>query len=301
MKMLQQLRNFIRTVRIRYMRFGIYAGQKRLIKRKEMESIMSVNEKVKIYLERIKKKDKKINAFLYVNEKAIEEAKDIDERVAKTGKKGKLNGYVFAVKSNINVLGLPANCASRVLENYIATYDATVIEKIRAEDGVIIGMTNMDEFALGGSGENSAFGVTQNPAAPGRVAGGTSSGSAAAVAAGFCDVALGSDTGGSIRNPASHCGIVGVKPSYGCVSRYGLIDSAMSFDQIGPLTKNVADAALVLSVIAGKDTKDTMSREGNVEVGKMEKVRVGVVRVKGVDAKIQKLIDTRVAEIVKKN
>src|SRR3989338_5203578 len=157
MKMLQPLRNFIWTIRLRYMKFGIYTGQKRLIKIKEMESIMNVTDKVRRYLKAIEKDNKKVNAILHVNEKAIEEAKEIDERVAKTGKKGKLYGYVFAVKSNINVLGLPANCASRVLENYIATYDATVIEKIRAEDGVIIGMTNMDEFALGSSGENSAF------------------------------------------------------------------------------------------------------------------------------------------------
>ncbi|HLC53330.1 MAG TPA: Asp-tRNA(Asn)/Glu-tRNA(Gln) amidotransferase subunit GatA [Candidatus Nanoarchaeia archaeon] len=263
---------------------------------------MSVNEKVKIYLERIKKKDKKINAFLYVNEKAIEEAKDIDERVAKTGKKGKLYGYVFAVKSNINVLGLPANCASRVLENYIAPYDATVIEKIKAEDGVIIGMTNMDEFALGSSGENSAFGATDNPAAPGRVAGGTSSGSAAAVAAGFCDVALGSDTGGSIRNPASHCGVVGVKPSYGLVSRYGLIDSAMSFDQIGPLAKNVEDAALVLDVIKGRDERDTKSVESkDIQLEKLGKITVGVLKIKGVDKKIQALVDKKLEEVARRN
>src|SRR3989344_5396809 len=166
-------------------------------------------EKVKEYLSRIEKDDqkgKKINAFLHINENAISEAREIDSKVAKSGKKGRLYGYIFGVKSNINVLGLPASCASRVLEDYISTYNATAILKIKREDGVIIGMTNMDEFACGGSGEKSAFGATQSPIALGRVAGGTSSGSAAAVAAGFCDVALGSDTGGSIRNPSSHCG-----------------------------------------------------------------------------------------------
>lgn len=254
-------------------------------------------QKVKAYLEKIKLEDKKVNAFLHLNENAIEEARRIDAKA----KKGRLYGYVLGVKSNINVKGIVCNCASKTLDNYRATYDATVIEKIRAEDGVIIGMTNMDEFACGGSGENSAFGATQNPVAPGRVAGGTSSGSAAALAAGFCDVALGSDTGGSIRNPASHCGVVGIKPSYGCVSRYGLVDSAMSFDQIGPLAKNVADAALVLDVIKGRDERDTKTFEGkDVKVEKVGKVKVGILKIKGVDEKIQGLVDKRVEELKKK-
>src|SRR3989338_4697316 len=220
---------------------------------------MVVEEKAKAYIEKIKKEDRGVNAFLHLNEKVVEEAREIDLKVKRTWKKGKLYGYVIGVKSNINVKGMICNCASKVLENYRAPYDATVIEKIRAEDGLIIGMTNCDEFAAGGSGENSAFGATQNPAAPGRVSGGSSSGSAAAVAAGFCDVALGSDTGGSLRNPASHCGLVGVKPSYGLVSRYGLIDLSMSLDQIGPVAKTVQDAALVLDVIRGKDERDAMS------------------------------------------
>lgn len=261
---------------------------------------MKVEDKVKQFLDRIKKEDKKINAFLHLNEDALEQAKEIDERAAKTGKKGKLYGQVVAVKSNINVRGLVCNCASHVLENYISTYDATVISKIKKEDGVIIGMTNMDEFAAGVSGENSAFGPTQNPSAEGRIPGGSSSGSAAAVAAGFCDIALGSDTGGSIRAPASHCGIVGMKPSYGAISRYGLVDLSMSLDQIGPLARSVKDAALVFEVISGKDEKDTMSRDSNKENVK-NKVVVGVVRVKGVDARIEKKVDSKIDEVVKKN
>ena len=264
---------------------------------------MVVEEKVKAYIEKIKKEDRGVNAFLHLNEKVVEEAREIDEKVKKTGKKGRLYGHVFGIKSNINVKGMITNCASKVLENYCAPYDATVIEKIRAEDGLIIGMTNCDEFAAGGSGENSAFGATQNPAASGRVAGGSSSGSAAAVAAGFCDVALGSDTGGSLRNPASHCGLVGVKPSYGLVSRYGLIDLSMSLDQIGPIAKNVQDAALVLDVIRGVDERDCTTTTFSslpIETNNHKKVKLGVMRVKGVEPAIQRLVDARVLAVIEK-
>ena len=150
------------------------------------EKPMKVENKVKAYLEKIKREDKKINAFLHLNDNVISEAREIDKKA----KKGRLYGYVFGIKSNINVKGMICNCASKTLENYKAPYDATVIEKIRKEDGIIIGMCNMDEFAAGSSGENSAFGATENPTAFGRIPGGSSSGSAAAVAAGFCDVAL---------------------------------------------------------------------------------------------------------------
>lgn len=257
-----------------------------------------VEEKVKGYLNKINKENKKLNIFLHVNENALNEAKAIDAKA----KKGRLYGYVFGIKSNINVKGLVANCASKTLENYKATYDASVIEKIKAEDGIIIGMLNCDEFASGSSGETSAFGACANPSAPGRIPGGSSSGSAAAVAAGFCDVSLGSDTGGSIRNPASFCGVVGVKPSYGLVSRYGLIDLSMSLDQIGPLANSVEDAALVLDVIRGKDSRDTMTFESKpIKIDKPGKLKVGVLKIKGVDAKIQKLVDAKVAEIAKKS
>lgn len=259
---------------------------------------MKLAEKVKEYLAHIKKDNPRINAILEVNENVLKEANEIDAKAEKTGKKGKLYGYVFGVKSNINVLGLHANCASKVLENYKSSYDATVIEKIKKEDGAIIGMTNCDEFAAGSSGENSVFGATRNPRARGYIPGGSSSGSAAAVAAGFCDVALGSDTGGSIRNPASICGIVGVKPSYGLVSRYGLIDLSMSLDQIGPLARNVHDAALVLDIIRGKDERDTISIDSReIRLKDIKKIRAGVLRVKGVDSKIQKVVDKKVIEL----
>jgi aspartyl-tRNA(Asn)/glutamyl-tRNA(Gln) amidotransferase subunit A len=256
-----------------------------------------VEDKVKGYLAKIKKDNGKINAVLHLNSRVLQEARGLDK---KKGKRGRLHGYIFGIKSNINVRGQNVNCASITLENYKAGYDASVIEKIKAEDGLIIGMLNMDEFACGSSGETSAFGACQNPRAMGKIPGGSSSGSAAAVAAGFCDVSLGSDTGGSIRNPASHCGIVGVKPSYGLVSRYGLIDLSMSLDQIGPLGKNVRDCALVLDVISGKDERDTMSyKSEKINLNGSRKVRIGVVKVDGVEDGIQKKVDS-VAEKLKK-
>jgi len=159
-------------------------------------------------------KSKKLNVFLHLNEEAINQAKDIDARIKNKKQIGKLAGLCFAVKSNICVQGLVANCSSKVLENFVAPFNASVINKLRAEDAIILGMVNMDEFACGASGETSAFGATKNPRNPELIPGGSSSGSAAAVAGGLCDFALGSDTGGSIRNPASHCAVVGLKPTY---------------------------------------------------------------------------------------
>ncbi len=255
---------------------------------------MRVEDKVKAYLDKIKREDKKVNAFLHLNENALNDARALDKKAGK----GRLYGYVIAVKSNINVKGMICNCASKVLENYRAPYDASVISRIKAEDGIIIGMTNMDEFAAGSSGENSAFGATQNPAAFGRISGGSSSGSAAAVAAGFCDAALGSDTGGSIRSPASCCGVVGIKPSYGLVSRYGLIDLSMSLDQIGPIAKNVSDASLILDVIRGKDEKDTTTFESKkIELKDSKKAKVGIINLKNIDKNLRVLIEKRVSEI----
>jgi len=258
-------------------------------------------ERTKKYLDKIAKENKKLNIFLHINDKALSEAGAIDEKVKRTGVKGILYGKVIAIKSAINVKGLITNCASKVLEDYVSTYDAAVIEKIKAEDGIIIGMTNCDEFCAGGSGEKSAFGCCVNPAAKGRVPGGSSSGSAAAVAAGLCDMALGSDTGGSIRNPSSHCGVIGVKPSYGLVSRYGLIDLSMSLDSIGPIGNSIDDVALLLDVIKGKDERDTTTfLSGGIKLSELGKIKIGVLRIKDVDKRIQKLIDNKVDEIVKK-
>jgi aspartyl-tRNA(Asn)/glutamyl-tRNA(Gln) amidotransferase subunit A len=260
-----------------------------------------IENRVKRFLEKIKKEDKGkngINAFLYLNPEILKEAKALDN---KKGKPGKLFGKVFGIKSAINVNGMICNAASKTLENYKSGYDATVIEKIKGEDGLIIGMCNCDEFCSGSSGENSAFGPTRNPRAEEKIPGGSSSGSAAAVSAGFCDIAIGSDTGGSIRNPASLCGVVGVKGSYGLVSRHGLMDLAMSFDTIGPIAKTVEEAAEVLDVISGKDSKDTKTFESKVvKVGKLGKIRVGVLKIKGVDPGIQKMINEAVEKWKKK-
>ena len=221
---------------------------------------LSAEKNVRGFLERIKKENKKYNAVLVVNSDAIAEARAIDKKKSK----GRLAGLGFIVKSNICVSGLETNCASLTLKGWKASYDASVISKIKKEDGIILGMANMDEFASGASGETSAFGAAKNPVDSKLIAGGSSSGSAVSVALEFCDVALGSDTGGSIRNPASHTGVVGVKPSYGLVSRYGLIDLSMSLDQIGPLSKDVGTSELVLDVISGRDERDPTTFGENV-------------------------------------
>ena len=218
---------------------------------------LSPVENLERILRKVEEMNGKLNAFLQLNPRAREEAEEVERRIRR-GEGGRLSGLTVAVKSNINVRGLKATCASRVLEDYVSTYDAEVISRIRREGGVIVGMTNMDEFACGSSGETSAFGPTQNPSAPGYIPGGSSSGSAAAVAAGLCDLALGTDTGGSIRNPASHCGVAGLKPTYGLVPRHGLIDLGMSLDQIGPLAPDVHGLALLLEVIAGENPREGM-------------------------------------------
>jgi len=223
---------------------------------------LTAEENVENFLKTIEKKDPGINAFIEVNrEYAIRKAAEIDSRISKGENVGRLAGLVIGVKSNINVKDFTVSAASKTLENYLGSYDATVIERIKKEDGIIIGMTNMDEFAAGSSTETSYFGVTDNPAAKGRIPGGSSGGSAAAIAAELCDLALGSDTGGSIRNPASHCGVYGFKPTYGFVSRQGLLDLAMSFDQIGPLANDLYGLAILFDIISGYDPRDPTTIE----------------------------------------
>ncbi len=214
---------------------------------------LTVSEIVNYYLNNIRKSNH-LNAFIEVfSNEALKEAKKIDQK----RHKGKLAGLIIAIKDNICYQNHKVSAASKILENYVSPYSATAVERLLSEDAIIIGRTNCDEFAMGSSGEKSAFGKTLNPLDNTKVPGGSSSGSAVAVAADCCLAALGSDTGGSVRQPASFCGLVGLKPTYGMVSRWGLIAYASSFDQIGILTKNIEDNARILEVIAGPDEKDT--------------------------------------------
>lgn len=269
---------------------------------------LSVEKNVKDFLANIEKNNEKYNIFLEINKNVIEEARKLDLKRENKEDLGAFFGLVFAVKPNISIKGLTMSCASKTLEDYKGTYDADVIEIVKNEGGVVIGMVNCDEFASGGSGENSAFGNTVNPAAPNRIPGGSSSGSAAAVAADMCDIALGSDTGGSIRNPASHCGIVGVKPSYGRVSRYGLIDLAMSFDQIGPFCKENYGVALIMSKIAGFSENDPITCKVEVpdytkligDVNLDKKYTIGVIKEFESlvdDKRIQEILDKKVKKL----
>jgi aspartyl-tRNA(Asn)/glutamyl-tRNA(Gln) amidotransferase subunit A len=224
----------------------------------------SVSDIVKYYVGNIEK-GKHLNVFLSVfQEEALSRAAEIDKKIINKAA-GKLAGMVIAVKDVLSLKGKKLTCGSKILENFEALYTATAVQRLIDEDAIIIGKTNCDEFAMGSSNENSAYGVVKNPFNNDRVPGGSSGGSAAAVAAKMCMVSLGTDTGGSIRQPAAFCGTIGFKPTYGRVSRYGLTAFASSFDTIGPFAGNIEDAALVLEVIAGKDENDSTSVENEVE------------------------------------
>ncbi|MEG1782894.1 MAG: amidase family protein, partial [Oscillospiraceae bacterium] len=231
---------------------------KDLLAKKEVTS----QEITKSVLERIEKTDKDINAYISYNfDAALEQAKAVDEKIAKGETLGEMAGIPVAVKDNMCTKDLLTTCSSKMLYNFVPPYNATVVEKLLNSNAVIIGKTTMDEFAMGSSGENSGFQIARNPWDTSRVPGGSSSGSAATVAASQVPLALGSDTGGSIRQPASLCGIVGMKPTYGSVSRYGLIAFGSSLDQIGPMARTVDDAAMLFKAISGKDKRDATSKE----------------------------------------
>ena len=221
---------------------------------------LTSEEITKAYVDRINDKEKDVNAFVTtLCDEALEKAKKMDEKRKSGDIKSNLAGIPIGIKDNLCTKGVKTTCSSRMLEDFIAPYDATVVEKLNNEDLIDLGKLNMDEFAMGASTEYSYFKKTSNPWNLKRVPGGSSGGSAAAVAAELVPWALGSDTGGSIRQPASFCGVVGLKPTYGLVSRYGLVAFASSLDQIGPITKDVTDAAILLNLIAGHDERDTTS------------------------------------------
>src|SRR3989338_8932757 len=245
------------------------------------EKRFSARELAKEFLDVAKKKDKDIHAFLnFTEDRALNQAEEVDKKISRGEKLGVLAGVPCSVKDAICVEGAPCTAGSKMLEHYIAPYDATVVKKIKDAGGVIMGKTNMDEFGMGASTENSAFGPTKNPHDLTRVAGGSGGGSAASVAAAECVVSLGEDTGGSIRLPASFCGVVGLKPTYGAVSRNGVIALASSLDQVGPVAKTVQDAEILFNVIRGKDELDSTSVDYDYKLQtedcKLEDVRIGV-------------------------
>jgi len=278
---------------------------KELYERKEVKP----SEVVSLLLEEIYKKDKEIHSYLYVNEKAIEDAKKIDEKIIKGEKLKKIEGIPVSIKDNICTKDIPTTCASKILQNFIPPYNATVIERLKEEGAIIIGKTNMDEFAFGSSTENSAFGPTKNPFDYSRVPGGSSGGSAAAVSANLCFASLGSDTGGSIRQPGAFCGVVGTKPTYGRVSRYGLVAFASSLDQIGPITKDVKDNALLLKIISGKDRMDSTSVDIDVPdyneflKGDIKDMKIGIPKeyfIEGIDEEVKEKVH-KVIKILENN
>ena len=247
-----------------------------LFKKKEIKP-SEVYEQV---FEKTSQSESILHAHLKIfQEEAINNSKLSDERYLKGEELSKLDGIPIAIKDNINLKNHETTCSSKILSNYVSPYDATVIDKLRKCGVIFTGKTNLDEFAMGSSTENSAFGPTKNPWNPDCVPGGSSGGSAAGGSVGSAIASLGSDTGGSIRQPASFCGVVGFKPTYGAVSRYGLVAFASSLDQIGPITNNVADAKLVFNAIKGHDPLDATSIEDkSVQIPKDKTAKVGVIK-----------------------
>ncbi|MEW5841875.1 MAG: Asp-tRNA(Asn)/Glu-tRNA(Gln) amidotransferase subunit GatA [Bacteroidota bacterium] len=268
-----------------------------------LDGKLSLKENVSAFLQRIDQ-NKSLNAFNFVFEDSLQQAELIEGKI-KNRSAGKLAGMVIAIKDVLALKDRPLTCSSNILKDFHSLYTATAVQKLIDEDAIIIGKTNCDEFAMGSSNENSAFGVVLNPIDHSRVPGGSSGGSAVAVAANLCDVSLGSDTGGSIRQPASFCGIYGLKPTYGRVSRYGLTAFASSFDSIGPFAKSIDDIALVLSVMSGHDEKDSTSQDIDVpdfstELKQTKKFKIGLPKeyfAEGLNDEIRDLIMVQVGKL----
>lgn len=267
---------------------------------------ISVEDFVSATLERINSVDKKLHAYISVNDNAIIQAKEIDKKIKSGQKVGACFGMPLSIKDNICIKGSKTTCASKMLENFMAPYDATVISKLKSEDAIFIGKTNMDEFAMGLTTEFSAFGPSKNPWNVDHIPGGSSGGSAVSVSAFECIASLGSDTGGSVRNPASFCSTVGYKPTYGLISRYGLISYANSIEQIGPLTRTVKDAAFMLNIIAGLDPNDNTTIDNknddylsDIDFG-IEGKKIGIIKEmmgEGIDPSVLSATKSAIAKL----
>jgi len=257
----------------------------------------TVEEYISQLFERIERVESKVDAFVFLNkEEGLNRARMLDKKIGEGGQSGPLAGVAFSIKDNICTKGMKTTCASKMLESYIPAYNATVIKRLLAADAIIIGKANLDEFAMGSTTEFSRHGPTRNPWDTQRVPGGSSGGSAASVAALECTASLGSDTGGSVRCPASFCSVVGLKPTYGLVSRFGLVSYANSLEQIGPIGRTVSDVVSILNIIAGPDENDHTTISNNKSFyslqGKKNKFRVGLVKefVEGADPAVSKII-----------
>ncbi|MDL2246977.1 Asp-tRNA(Asn)/Glu-tRNA(Gln) amidotransferase subunit GatA [Methanobrevibacter sp. OttesenSCG-928-K11] len=279
------------------------------IKNQELKAKDNLDNFIKI----IDDNNESINAFLEINKEAATlKAEEIDKKIQNGEKTGSLAGLVFGIKANISVEDFIISGASKTLDNYQGSFNATIVDKIIEEDGIILGMTNLDEFAAGNSTESSFYGPTNNPAAPGRIPGGSSGGGAAAIAAEMCDISICSDTGGSVRNPASHCGVIGFKPTYGAISRQGLLDLSMSLDQIGPMANDSTGIAMALDTIVAHDATECTSidwtnkpnfTKAALEVKEMENPFEGVTiavcdEFKNVtDDKINEIVDKKIDQL----
>jgi aspartyl-tRNA(Asn)/glutamyl-tRNA(Gln) amidotransferase subunit A len=267
---------------------------------------LTVEEFISKTIERIQKVDSNLHAYLSINEQAIDQARQIDKKIKANENIGSCMGMPISIKDNMCVRGTKTTCASKMLENFVAPYDATVVSKLKKEDAIIIGKTNLDEFAMGLSTEFSAYGPSKNPWNTDYVPGGSSGGSAVAVSANESIASLGSDTGGSVRNPASFCSVVGYKPTYGLISRYGLISYSNSIEQIGPITKTVEDTAFLLNMIAGKDSQDNTTIDNQnedylqgIDSG-VEGKKIGIIKEmtqEGVNAQVSSALNKAISNL----